>query len=210
MGNGSRVFAYLRASTADQDATRAKTMLDTFCCEQGASISGYFVENASGATLDRPELMRALAFMQEGDVLLLEQVDRLTRLKSAEWEKLRAIIEGKGIRLCALDLPFTFPVLEKKDSVAEDDFQQRIMAAITGMMLDVLAAVARKDFDDRRRRQKEGIAKAKEQGKYAGRKKDEQKRNQILALRERGLSYSEIEEILGCSRRTIAKAVKGA
>jgi DNA invertase Pin-like site-specific DNA recombinase len=78
------------------------------------------------------------------------------------------------------------------------------------MMLDVLAAVARKDYEDRRRRQAQGIEKAKAAGKYRGRKKDGGKRQRILKLRESGLSYSEIQDALGVSSLTIARTIRDA
>jgi len=51
----------------------------------------------------------------------------------------------------------------------EDGFTQRILSAVNAMLLDMLAAVARKDYEDRRRRQSEGIEKARTEGKYRGR-----------------------------------------
>lgn len=51
------------------------------------------------------------------------------------------------------------------------------------MMLDMLAAIARKDYEDRRRRQSEGISKAKAEGKYRGRVADAQKHELIRTLR---------------------------
>ena len=50
-----------------------------------------------------------------------------------------------------------------------DEFAARMFSAINGMMLDMLAAIARKDFEDRRRRQMQGQEKAKEACKYIGR-----------------------------------------
>uniref|UniRef100_UPI0037842488 recombinase family protein n=1 Tax=Aestuariivirga sp. TaxID=2650926 RepID=UPI0037842488 len=74
------IRAYLRASTEDQDATRAKKQLQAFARERGLKIAGFYIENVSGASLQRPELFRLLSDSEPGDVLLLEQVDRLSRL----------------------------------------------------------------------------------------------------------------------------------
>ncbi|MEX5906982.1 hypothetical protein AB6G88_17155 [Providencia hangzhouensis] len=46
-----------------------------------------------------------------------------------------------------------------------DEFTERMLAAFNSMMLDMLAAVARKDYEDRRRRQAQGVQKAKQEGK---------------------------------------------
>jgi DNA invertase Pin-like site-specific DNA recombinase len=61
-----------------------------------------------------------------------------------------------------------------------DEFTARMFDAINGMMLDMLAAIARKDYQDRRRRQAEGIAKAMADGLYRGRPED-MERNESIA-----------------------------
>jgi DNA invertase Pin-like site-specific DNA recombinase len=203
-----RIYGYLRASTVDQDAERARSMLDAFAAENGVAVSAYFIENESGAKLNRPELFRALGVMQKGDVLLIEAVDRLTRLNALDWQNLRSEIQGKGILIVSLDLPFTHSLIKTQEK--GHGFQERIIDAVMAMMLDVLAAVARKDYEDRRRRQAQGIEKAKAAGKYRGRKKDGGKRQRILKLRESGLSYSEIQDALGVSSLTIARTIRDA
>ena len=68
----------------------------------------------------------------------------------------------------------------------------------------MLAAVARKDDEDRRRRQMEGIKKAQVEGKFVGRKPDLKKRESIASLLAAGHSYSSIQKLLGSSRHLIA------
>ena len=81
----------------------------------------------------------------------------------------------------------------------------RIFAALNAMMLDMLAAVARKDYDDRRRRQAQGIAKAKAEGMYRGRPEDVSRNDGIAAMLKAGSSWSAIEKAFGCSRAKIAR-----
>jgi DNA invertase Pin-like site-specific DNA recombinase len=76
--------AYLRASTVEQDATRARGQVEAFAAEHGLSIVGTYIENESGAKLARPELFRLLADSKPRDVLLVEQVDRLSRLTDSD------------------------------------------------------------------------------------------------------------------------------
>lgn len=83
-----------------------------------------------------------------------------------------------------------------------------VLQAVNAMMLDMLAAVARKDYDDRRRRQAEGISRARLDGKYKGRQPNTKRRQHIERLLSSGHSYSEIQEILGCSRYLIASVAK--
>ena len=199
-----RIYGYLRASTKEQDAMRAKKSLENFSQGSSQKVSGWFVENESGATLKRPELFRLLEIAQEGDILLVEQVDRISRLNTQDWERLKSQIMNKDIVIVSLDLPTSHQFME----AAADDFTQRMLTAINSMMLDMLAAVARKDYEDRRRRQSEGIVKAKREGKYRGRPKNEALRRNIKALVRDGCSISEIVESLKCSNKTVISVKK--
>lgn len=77
----------------------------------------------------------------------------------------------------------------KLKSFDSTEFTASIIQAVNGMLLDMLAAVARKDYEDRRRRQLQGIEKARADGKYAGRKPDLKKRANIASLLKAGQSY---------------------
>src|SRR5580765_5581280 len=123
------VRAYLRASTTDQDANRARDQLKAFAAERGLKIAAWYIENESGAKLTRPELFRLLGDAQAGDILLVEQVDRLSRLTSADWERLKSELTARRVRVVALDLPTLWSMATS-----------RMFEAINGMLLDMLAA----------------------------------------------------------------------
>jgi hypothetical protein len=89
-----------------------------------------------------------------------------------------------------------------------DEFTTRMFDAINGMMLDMLAAVARKDYEDRRRRQAQGQQRAKEEGRYKGRREDARRNEGIAHMLASGRSYSQIQDLTGASRATIAKISK--
>src|SRR3954452_24603219 len=195
------VRAYLRASTNDQDANRAKDQLKAFAAERRLKIAAWYIENESGAKLARPELFRMLGDSQAGDVILIEQVDRLSRLTAADWEKLKAEIAAHHVRVVALDLPTSWLMAAGNG----DPFTSRMFDAINGMLLDMLAAVARKDFEDRRRRQAQGQARAKAAGLYKGRQEDMARNAGIAGMLASGASWNSIQASTGCSRATIAK-----
>lgn len=179
------IRGYLRASTQDQNAERARDQLISFATEQGQVVASWYVENASGANGDRPELQRLLSDAHPGDILLVEAIDRLSRLSSADWQQLRGKINSKGLRVVALDLPTSHAAINSNQA---DDFTARVLDAVNAMMLDVLAAVARKDYVQRRERQAQGIAKARSEGKYKGRPKNMEKRRRIADLLQAGFS----------------------
>ena len=199
------VRAYLRASTSEQDATRARAALDTFVAEKGLKIAARYIENESGAKLARPELFRLLADSHPGDVLLIEQVDRLSRLDEKDWLKLRAEVDARQVRIVALDLPTSWTLASPSDQ-----FTGRVLSAINGMLLDMLAAFSRKDYEDRKRRAAEGRVKAKAAGVYKGRKEDKARNDGIAAMLSAGRSYSQIQAATGCGRATVAKIAKRA
>lgn len=162
------IRAYLRASTDEQDAQRARGMLDRFAIEHGVVICNYYAENESGAHLARPELFRLLADSRPHDVLLVEDVDRLSRLTASEWDRLKIIIRDRQVRVVAVNVPTTWQHL----APARGDFDARIFGAINDMLIDMLAAIARRDYEQRRERQAQGIAKARVEGKFRGRRVD--------------------------------------
>ena len=201
------IRAYLRASTDDQDSQRARADLEGFVSERGLSIASYYAENESGATLKRPELFRLLVDSHPGDVLLVEQVDRLSRLTGPDWETLKVQLQAKRVRVVALDLPTSWQLTQQGD-----DITGRMLDALNGMMLDMLAAIARKDYEDRRRRTTQGIAKAKLQTgadrAYKGRPEDVARNTNILALLDAGISWSGVCTATGASRSTLSRLIK--
>lgn len=200
------IRAYLRASTQQQDANRARADLEAFAQDRDLKVASWYIENESGATLKRPELFRLLADSSPGDVLLIEQVDRLSRLNADDWDKLKTQLQQKHVRVVALDLPTSWQLADG----ARDELMQRMLTALNGMMLDMLAAIARKDYEDRRRRTQQGIQRAKSEGKYKGRPEDVERNASMLAMLKLGASWSEVCKATGASRSTLARIVKNA
>ncbi|MGV2990625.1 recombinase family protein [Vibrio sp. E150_011] len=156
-----KIRAYLRASTSEQNAERAKEYVRNFADSQGHVIEQFYVENASGRIYERPELNRLIEDSFAGDVLLVEQVDRLTRMKTEDWEKLKDKLKFNGLSVVAIDLPTSYQILTPSVDQLTSEVMSAVLKGINNLMLDVLAAMASKDYIDRRRRQAEGIAQNK-------------------------------------------------
>ncbi len=82
-----------------------------------------------------------------------------------------------------------------------DTFTARMLGAINDMLLDILAAVARKDYEDRRRWQMDGIKTAKDQGAYKGRGVDQDKHQRILECLSKGMGVRETARTTGQARQ---------
>lgn len=109
-----------------------------------------------------------------------------------------------GIHIVVIDQPMTHGVL------TDSEESTMIARVLTEFMVDLAAAMARDDYETRRKRQAQGIAKAKTLGKYQGRKPDHELRQNICLLINERKSWSQVQRLLKCSRSTISKAVKPA
>lgn len=83
-----------------------------------------------------------------------------------------------------------------------------MLEALNGKLLDMLAAIARKDYEDPRRRQAQGIAKAKTEGRYRGRPEDAGRNAAIVKMLKAGQSWSSIVDATGASRSTLARLTR--
>ena len=199
------IFGYLRASTSEQDAERAKEILSDFVEQKGMRVAAWYVEHESGASLQRPKLLQLLNDARKGDAIIIEQIDRLSRLNEASWSKLKERLYKKELKVISLDLPTSHIALAPEIS---DEFTNSMIKAINNMMMDMLAAIPRKDYEDRRRRQKQGIEKAKKEGKYQGRKPDLDLHEKIYKLRVGNqMSINETAKMIGVSARTVVRVV---
>ncbi|MDE1315056.1 recombinase family protein [Vibrio aestuarianus] len=200
------IFGYLRASTSDQNAKWAQSTLQSFVQEKGLRVAGWYIENESGASLQRPELLRLLDDAAIGDAIIIEQIDRLSRLDEQSWFTLKDMLNKKELKVISLDLPTSHIALS---SQMTDEFTGSMIKAINNMMMDMLAAIARKDYQDRRRRQAEGIKKAKEEGKYRGRQPNLELHEKIYQLRViNKLSISDTAKLTNVSERTVIRVAK--
>lgn len=193
-GSGAKVArVYLRVSTVDQDLARQENIV------AGAKAAGFYVaavyrEKASGARPDRPELLRMVADLQPGEVVVAEKIDRISRLPLQEAELLVDAIRGRGARLAVPG------IVDLSDLVADSAGVARIvLEAVQDMLLRVALQTARDDYETRRERQREGIEIAKRAGRHTGRKPDLAHHRRIVGLREAGMSIAKTAELAGCS-----------
>lgn len=184
---------YLRVSTDAQDLERQEG-ITAAAKAAGYYVAGVYREKASGARADRPELLRMVADLQPGEVVIAEKIDRISRLPLPEAERLVASIRAKGARLAVPG------VVDLSDLAAEAQGVAKIvLEAVQDMLLKLALQMARDDYEDRRERQRQGIELAKQAGRYKGRRADPRRRAQVIALRRSGHSINKTAELAGCS-----------
>jgi len=191
---------YVRASTKDQDAERALADLKNFALSIRDDVNEY-VENESGTKLDRPILNQLLEDSSNGDTLLVESVDRLSRLSQNDFEVLKGRIKDKGLKLVVTDLPTTHMLVNSADNITSS-----ILSLVNNMLIDLLATMARLDNDKRRERIKQGLERSGY--KPTGKKADIAKHARIKELNNKGLTKEEIAKAVGCGVATVYRVIK--
>ena len=192
------VRIYVRASTKDQDATRALADLVTFSKDYDDNHIDY-IEHFSGTKLDRPALAELLKDAEQGDILLVESVDRLSRLSQDDFSILKQRIKDKGLRLVVADLPTTHTV--SKGMTGD------ILRVINDMLIDLLATMAKLDNDKRRERIKQGLANSGY--KPTGKKPNTTKHNRIRELdSQNNMTKEEIAKAVGVGVATVYRVIR--
>lgn len=187
---------YLRVSSESQDLKRQESIIQE-ASDAGYYVAGVYREKASGARADRPELLRMIEDLQPNDVVIAEKIDRISRLPLPEAERLIKTIKNRG---AMLSIP---GVIDLSELTQESDGVPRIvLESIQDMLLKIALQMARDDYEDRRERQKQGIAQAKERGKYKGRKANIKVHELIIKLRPYH-TISETARLSGCSESLV-------
>ena len=175
------LVGYARTSTADQAAGFETQIaeLQKVACEK------IFTEQVSAVALERPGLEAALEFVRQGDVLVVTKLDRLAR-SVVHFGQLSEYLTKKGValRILAMNLDTSTPTGQ--------------------LMLNVLSSVAQFERELLLERQREGIRKAKEAGKYRGRKPTARMRTtEVLEARAKGVTPAAISDRLGISLASV-------
>ncbi|MDH6186923.1 DNA invertase Pin-like site-specific DNA recombinase [Polaromonas sp. CG_23.6] len=190
---------YLRVSTDEQDLAR-QADIEHSARQAGYYIAGVYREKASGARADRPELLRMIADLQPGEVVVAEKIDRISRLPLPEAERLVASIRAKGARL-AVPGVVDFTDLTK----ATDSVTRIVLESVQELLLKLALQMARDDYETRRERQRQGVQLAKNAHKYAGRIPDTATHERIVGLRRTGLTIKRTAELAGCSTSQVKR-----
>jgi DNA invertase Pin-like site-specific DNA recombinase len=178
--HGKRV-GYIRVSTVEQNVGRQL---------EGVQIDKKFADRVSGKDTNRPQLQAALDYVRDGDVLVAHSMDRLAR-NLTDLRRLVTELTAKGVAVEFTKENLTF--------TGDDN-------AMSNLLLNVMGAFAEFERALLLERQREGIAIAKAEGKYKGRKRT-LTTQQVMDLRTRAasgeMSKTALAEEFGISRETL-------
>lgn len=147
-------IGYVRVSTKDQnEARQIESMSEN-------NVDKIYMDKMSGKDFNRPEYQKMISELKEGDVVVLHSLDRLGRNYDMIIEEWRKITKEIKADIIVLDMPLL------NTTTGQDDLTGKFIA---DLFLQVLSYVAATERENIRKRQAEGIAIAKAQGKYKGR-----------------------------------------
>ncbi|HAF54766.1 MAG TPA: transposase [Thauera sp.] len=177
--HGQRI-GYVRVSSFDQNPERQLEQV---------TVDRLFTDKASGKDIQRPELERLLAFVREGDTVVVHSMDRLAR----NLDDLRRLVQGltqRGVRIEFVKESLTF--------TGEDSPMANLMLSVMGAFAEFERALIRE-------RQREGIALAKQRGAYRGRKKslNSEKIEELKRRIAAGEQKAKLAREFGISRETL-------
>ncbi|MBW7055992.1 recombinase family protein [Paracoccus bogoriensis] len=183
------IVGYARTSTTDQKAGLEAQLRNL----RAAGCEDIYQEEVSSVdTAKREKLAEALRFIRKGDVLVVSKLDRLAR-SVAHLNEIVKEIEGKGASLRILDMSIDTGTPNGR------------------LMLNLLGSIAQFEREIMLERQREGIAKAKAEGKYKGRKPTARaKSEEVLRLIAEGLPAAEVATQVGIGRASVYRIIADA
>ena len=181
------IVGYGRTSTLDQTAGLEAQERDLLA----AGCEKLFLEQVSSVDVaNRIKLTEALEFARDGDTLMVTKLDRLAR-SVAHLMEILAILKERGVALRILDLGLDTGTLNGK------------------LMMTILGGVAEFERGIMLERQREGIAKAKAEGRYKGRKPTAMaKADEVMRMHGEGVGATEIAKRCGIGRASVYRIVK--
>ena len=182
-------IGYARVSSKEQHLDRQLAALK--------DVDKLFTDKLSGANTNRPELQKMLAYIREGDIVLVTELDRLGR-NNQDLTKIMNSVQNKGATLDVLNLP-------SMTGIADPNLRQ----LMTNLIIELYKYQAESERKRIIERQQQGIALAKQRGKYHGRKpqyaKDDPRLQHAFKLYRAGMSDIDVSRNTGIKRTTFIR-----
>ncbi|SFN71904.1 recombinase family protein [Proteiniclasticum ruminis] len=191
------VFGYIRVSSKEQNEGRQIKALRDYCNE--LKEEHIYIDKQSGKDFERTQYQELKKLLRAEDIVLIKELDRLGRNKDMIKQELKEL-QDKKVRVKILNIPTTLIDFDKN--------QAWLLDMVNNILIEVLGAIAEEERNKIRQRQAEGIALAKEKGKYKGRDKgtfkaDLKKFSKIYKQVEAGyITINQAIELLGYKSRT--------
>ena len=182
-----KYVAYHRTSTKDQHLDRGLAEISKFCTDSNICLykDKVYTDQQTGKNFDRPRYsMLKDEILENGDVLIVTELDRLGRNKEATLNELR-FFHDNNIRVMVLELPTTLLDL----STMENSMARMMLETINNMMIELYASMAQAEIEKKEKRQREGIEAKKARGEW-----DDYGRPRVMSLEEFATHYRLVQQ----------------
>ena len=156
-----RYYGYHRTSTEEQHLDRGIAEIKQYCQDNGIQLKELFLDQRTGKNFDRPEYGVLKRIIDDGDTLIITEVDRLGRNKADTMKELRWFQEH-GIRLLILEIPTTLMDISKMDN----ELAQLMLSTINNMMVELYVSMAEAEMHKKEKRQREGLEELRKSGNW--------------------------------------------
>lgn len=195
------IFGYIRVSDEEQNPQRQIEALKDY--EKELKYENIYIDKQSGKDFNRDNYLELKKILREGDTLIVKELDRFGRNKQMIKNEL-SWLNDKGVRAKILDIPTTLMDLPEENIW--------VIKMVNNILIEVLGSIAEEERNKIKKRQAEGIAIAKREGKYKGRKPQELPKNFSSLYnrwKEGSITAVEFTKLLGYkSRNTTYKKIR--
>ena len=168
-----RVIGYNRVSTSRQNLDRGDAKIQEFCATRGYVLHRIYADKQTGRNFERPRyIVMKEDVLQEGDILIIPEADRLGRNKNEIVSELRSF-QAKGVRVMILDIPTTLMDL----SGLNDSMSRMVLETVNNLLIEMYALMAQTELEKLNERRRQGIEAMKQRGdwdKYGRKRKMDQ------------------------------------
>lgn len=197
-----KVYGYLRVSTEDQDENSQRRGVDEFAAKNGLKIDEYVIDHGlSGAKEFKVRSIgKMIKKLEKGDTVIASEISRIGR---------RLVLVLDFIKICT-EKGVNFFTVKDRYSIA-DTLQSKVILTVMGLCAEI-------ERDLVRQRTKEGLARARSEGKILGRPKGRKtdpekhklngKETLIRGLLDKKVAQRKIAKIVKVNRNTLAKFIK--
>lgn len=195
-----KIYGYVRVSTNEQNTDRQMIVLQDYAKRNNLEYDYIFEDKVSGRSYDRPAYQEMKELLEEGDTVVIKELDRLGRDWRGNDEEYRWFEENR-VNLIVIDQEIISIKFAENET---EDLMNRLIRDITKTLLNYTAQAEREQIS---RRTKEGMEAARKRGKQIGaeRKHDYAK---VIELREKGMTYTQISEETGIPRGSLQYIIK--
>jgi|GEM_PF-5599167 len=195
------VRIYIKAAKNQEDIAQQEGLI-MMVNAQGYAVSDIYLEQVKDGA-NRPALDKLLRELEPGEIVVFENLEHISRLPM---EKLEALLEGVRSKKASIAIPGLIDL--EPESCDQAEIKGLVFRTRQELLQDVILYIARKEYGERRRRQMEGIERAKSKGNYKGKQANLEKHRRVLELRRTtNMTLKEIAEQVGLSTSMVPKII---